>query len=177
MNFTEKTIDSQLIFEGKVIRVKKDTVLLPDGREAGREIVGHPGGVAVIAITDDKNVVMVRQYRVAAQQVLLEVPAGKLEYGEDPKECGVRELEEETGYKAENITHLGEYFATPGYCEEKINIYMATGLTKTSQNLDDGEFLEVCKMPLDKLYDMVINNEIYDMKTAVAVLKAKQILK
>lgn len=175
MDFTEKTLHSELIYDGKIIRVKKDTVSLPDGKQATRELVGHPGGVGVIAVTEQREVLMVRQYRIAAREMMLEIPAGKLEYGEDPKACGIRELEEETGYQAASITYLGQYYATPGYCEEKISLYMAAGLTKTKQNLDDGEFLAVEKIPLDTLYQMVMRNEINDMKTAVAVLKAKEL--
>ena len=107
---------------------------------------------------------------------MLEIPAGKMEYGEDPLECGARELIEETGYKAEEFTHLGEYYATPGYCEEKLNIFLARKLTFVGQNLDDGEFLNVSKYSLDELYQMVMDNKIYDAKTAVAILKAKAIL-
>jgi ADP-ribose pyrophosphatase len=173
MDFTETPIGTEHIFEGRVIKVRRDTVRLPDGNTATRELVGHPGGVAVAAVTDSRKMLMVRQYRIAAKEMMLEVPAGKLEYGENPLECGVRELEEETGYKAEHVEHLGEYYATPGYCEEKINIYMATGLKKTEQNLDDGEFLTVEQIDIDELYNMVMNNEIDDMKTAVAILKVK----
>ncbi len=173
MDFTEKTVAVKEIYDGKVVKVRVEDILLPDGRPAKRELIGHSGGVGVIAVTEDGLVPTVTQYRIAARSLMLEIPAGKLEYGEDPLECGLRELEEETGYKAEKVVHLGEYYATPGYCEEKINIYLATGLSKTEQNLDDGEFLKVEHIPLDKLYDMAMNNEIHDMKTALAIMKAK----
>lgn len=173
MDFTEVTIGTEEIFDGRIINVRRDTVRLPDGNTATRELIAHPGGVAMAAVTDDGKMLMVRQYRIAAKKMMLEVPAGKLEYGEDPLECSVRELEEETGYQAANVVHLGEYYATPGYCEERINIYLATGLTKTQQHLDEGEFLSVEEMDIDELYEMVMNNQIDDMKTAVAILKAK----
>ena len=112
----------------------------------------------------------------SAKSEMLEIPAGKMEYGEDPLECGARELIEETGYKAEEFTHLGEYYATPGYCEEKLNIFLARKLTFVGQNLDDGEFLNVSKYSLDELYQKVMDNKIYDAKTAIAKLKAKSIL-
>ncbi|MCI8979141.1 MAG: NUDIX hydrolase, partial [Clostridia bacterium] len=126
----------------------------------------------IIAVDNDGQVFMVSQYRIAARSIMLEIPAGKLEYGEDPLECGKRELIEETGYSAEEFIHLGEYFATPGYCEEKLNIYLARGLKFVGQKLDDGEFLNVKKYSLDELYQMVMDNKIYDAKTAIAILKA-----
>ena len=176
MDFTEKTTGVTEIYDGKIIKVRVEDILRPDGKPAKRELIGHPGGVGIIAVTDDGLVPTVTQYRIAARSMMLEIPAGKMEYGEDPLKCGIRELEEETGYKAEKVVHLGEYYATPGYCEEKINIYLATGLSKTNQHLDDGEFLTVEHIPLDKLYEMAMNNEIHDMKTALAIMKAKAII-
>lgn len=176
MNFEEKTISSELIYNGKIINVRKDTVQLPNGKTALRELIAHPGGVGVIAVDENKDVFMVTQYRIAAKSDMLEIPAGKMEYGEDPLECGSRELIEETGYKAKNFIHLGEYYATPGYCEEKLNIYLAQDLEFVGQNLDEGEFLNVKKYSLDELYKMVMDNKIYDAKTAIAILKAKAIL-
>lgn len=176
MNFEEKTISSEPIYNGKIINVRKDTVQLPNGKTALRELIAHPGGVGVIAVDENKDVFMVTQYRIAAKSDMLEIPAGKMEYGEDPLECGSRELIEETGYKAKNFIHLGEYYATPGYCEEKLNIYLAQDLEFVGQNLDEGEFLNVKKYSLDELYQMVMDNKIYDAKTAIAILKAKAIL-
>lgn len=176
MDFTEKTVGTKNIFDGRVIKVRVEDVILPNGKKSTRELIAHPGGVGIIAVTPEKEVLTVTQYRIAFRKMLLEIPAGKLEYGENPLECGIRELEEETGYAAGNVRHLGEYYPTPGYCEEKINIYMATDLIKKQQNLDDGEFLTVKKIPLDELYEMVMNNEIHDAKTAIAILKAKAIL-
>lgn len=176
MDLTEKPIDTERIFEGRVINVRVDKVELPDGRTASREIVEHHGGVGIIPITDDGEVLMVSQYRTAAKTMMLEIPAGKLEKGEDPLECGKRELIEETGYSGSEFIPLGAYYATPGYCEEKLTIYLARGLEWQGQHLDDGEFLNVKKYSLDELFNMVMNNEIYDCKTAIAILKAKQIL-
>ncbi len=176
MNFEEKTISSEQIYDGKVIRVRVEKVELPDGTISERELIGHSGGVGVIAVTEDREVLMVSQYRIAAKSMLLEIPAGKLEYGEDPPDCGRRELTEETGYRAEKLTFLGCYYATPGYCEEKLHIYLARGLKFVGQKLDEGEFLNVKKYSLDELYQMVMNNEIHDAKTAVAILKAKAVL-
>ena len=176
MEFEEKTLSTEPIFDGRVIKVRVEKVELPDGRTSSRELIAHPGGVGVIAVTDDRQVFMVTQYRIAARSMMLEIPAGKLEYGENLLECGKRELIEETGYKAEEFTHLGAYYATPGYCEEVLNIYLARGLSFVGQHLDEGEFLNVKKYDLDALYDMVMNNEIHDAKTAIAILKAKAVL-
>lgn len=176
MNFSEKTIDSKQIYKGRIINVKIDTVVLPDGSRASRELVEHPGGVGIIAVDENRDVLMVEQFRKPFEQMVLEVPAGKLDAGEEPLECGKRELKEETGCTAEEYTYLGTYYATPGFCSEKLSIYLATKLHQARQQLDDGEFLEVRKMSLDTLYDMVMNNEIHDAKTAIAILKTKQIL-
>ncbi len=175
--FEEKVLDTERIFDGKVIKVRVDDVELPNGRTSKREIVEHHGGVGVIAVTPERDVFMVSQYRIAAKSMMLEIPAGKLEPDEnDTLAAGKRELEEETGYTAKSIVPLGEYYATPGYCEEKLTIYLATDLEYVGQHLDEGEFLNVSKYPLDRLYDMVMNNEIHDCKTAIAILKAKALL-
>ncbi len=177
MDFTEKTLSSRKIFDGRVVKLKIDTVELPDGNEAEREIIEHPGGVCVLAVDDENNVLMVRQYRNGAEDVLLELPAGKLEVGEDHFECGKRELEEETGMVAEHYEYLGFFYPTPAYCQERIHMYFACGLNPSCQKLDEGEFLEVIKIPYSKLYEMALNNEIYDGKTVIAILKAKSYIK
>lgn len=176
MDYTEKTLSTDQIYNGRIINVRVEKVELPDGRISSRELVGHFGGVGIIAVDENREVFMVSQYRIAARSIMLEIPAGKLEKGEDPLECGKRELIEETGYRAKDFVHLGEYYATPGYCEEKLNIYLAQGLEFVGQHLDDGEFLKVEKYSLDDLYSMVMENKIYDAKTAIAILKAKAIL-
>jgi len=176
MDYTEKTISSTPIYDGRVVKVRVEDVEMPDGTLAKRELIAHSGGVGVIAVNDNREVYMVNQYRIAARSMMLEIPAGKLEYGEDPLEAGKRELIEETGYEANKFVHLGEYYATPGYCEEKLNIYLATELEFVGQNLDEGEFLDVKTYSLDELYEMVMDNKIYDAKTAIAILKAKAIL-
>ncbi len=177
MDFEEKIIGTKKIYDGKVITVRVDDVELPNGRTSKREIVEHHGGVGIIAVTPEREVFMVSQYRLAAKSMMLEIPAGKLEASDtDTMSAGLRELEEETGYTAKKIEPLGVYYATPGYCEEKLTIYLATELEFVGQHLDEGEFLNVKRYPLDKLYDMVMNNEIHDCKTAIAILKAKAIL-
>ena len=172
----EKKLTSKQIFDGKVVKLFVDTVELPDGREAIREIVRHPGAVCVIPVTNDGEVIMVKQYRYAFEQIMLEIPAGKLEPGEDPLEAVKRELEEESGVVANNIEYMGEIFTTVAIFDEKIHAYLATDLVFNNAHPDDDEFLEVEKIPLKTLVDMVMNGEIKDSKTQICILKAHKLL-
>ncbi len=176
MDFTEKTISTREIYNGRIIHVTEDTVLLPDGKTAGRELVLHNGGVGVIAVDENGDVLIVEQYRKPYDEVIPEIPAGKLEPGEDPLSAGKRELSEETGYTAEEFVHIGNYYPTPGYCSEIIHLYLATNLSYTGQHLDPEEFVEVKRIPLAVLVDMVMDNKICDAKTAIAILKADKII-
>ncbi len=176
MELFEKKLSSRQVFDGVVVKLFVDEVELPDGKKSVREIVRHPGAVCVVPVTDENEVIMVRQFRYAFGEVLLEIPAGKLEPGEDPLKAALRELEEETGTVAENIEHIGELYTTVAIFDEKIQMYLATGLTYKSAHPDDGEFLEVEKIPLDTLIEMVMNGEIKDSKTQIALLKAQKIL-
>ena len=177
MDVKEKIISTKDIFHGRIFDVKVHDVTLPDGEAAKREVVLHHGGVGVIAVTPEREVFMVSQYRIAADEMMLEIPAGKLEKDEtDPYAAAMRELEEETGYRTDKLIPLGTYYATPGYCSEMLTIYLANELTYVGQHLDEDEFLSLTKIPLDTLYEMVMNNEIRDCKTAIAILKAKAIL-
>ena len=176
MDLIEKTISTKEIFDGRVVKLRVDTVTLPNEREQTREVVEHPGGVGIIALDDENNVLMVRQFLAGAKDVLLEIPAGKLEYGENPEECGKRELLEETGCRAQVFCHLAKFYVTPAYCEEIINVYYAKELVLENQHLDDDEFLNIEKIPFDTLYDMVISGEIVDAKTVIAVLKLRALL-
>lgn len=177
MDFYEKTVSTNRIYEGKVINFKVDTVLLPGGHTSLRELVEHPGGVAVVAVDSNDNVIMVEQFRKPYDKMILEIPAGKMEKGEDPKACGMRELEEETGMKASNFEFLGECYPSVGYTNEIIRIFLATGLQESKQNLDEDEFLNVRRIPIKKLMDMIMNNEIADAKTVIGILKASIKLK
>ncbi len=176
MDFTEKTVSTREIYKGRIVHLVEDTVLLPNGKTAGRELVLHNGGVGVIAVDEDKNVLMVRQFRKPYDEVVLEIPAGKLEKGEEPLPAGMRELSEETGYEAKEYTFLGKFYPTPGYCSEIIHLYLARKLSFVGQHLDPDEFVEAEKIPLEKLVQMVMDNQIPDGKTAIAILKADKII-
>ena len=173
MQLEEKTLSSETIYNGRVVHLVKDKVLLPNGKEAVREMVKHPGGVCVLAITDNNNVVMVKQFRYAQKTVLLEIPAGKLEYGEDPRTCGIRELKEETGYEADSFEFFTKMIPTGAYVGEVIHIFIAQGLRKTGQKLDEDEFLEVLEIPFVEAVKMALDGEIPDAKTQIALLKAQ----
>ncbi len=176
MEYTEKKISSNDIFKGRIVHLHVDEVELIDGSKAIREIIEHDGGVTVIPVDENGDVYCVRQFRYGFGKSIIETPAGKLEKGEDPLECAVRELSEETGFSAEEYIYLGEFYPSPGYCHEKLYAYLALGLKKGNAHLDEGEYLDVIKYPLDSLVEMVMNNELCDAKTIIAILKAKMYL-
>lgn len=176
MDYTEEKISCEDKYRGRIIYVHSDQVRLSDGAVARREIVEHSGGVAIIPVEEDGTVYCVRQYRYAVGDHVLEVPAGKLNQGEEPFSCAVRELSEETGLTADEYTFLGMFYPSPGYCREKLYIYLATGLHQGKAHLDQGEFLDVEKIPLSKLTDMAMSGELCDAKTIIAVLKAAKLL-
>ena len=173
----EKTISSKLIFDGKVIHLHVDDILLPNGNTSIREYCTHNGAVCVIPITSEGDVICVRQYRYAVGKPLLEIPAGKLDsIEENPDDAVRRELKEETGAVSDKITFLGVYYGSPAILSEKIYMYLAENLSFGDCDPDDDEFLEVIKIPLDELVEMVLNGEIEDGKTQSAVLRAKAII-
>ena len=176
MNMEEIKIQSRPIFGGRVFRVQEDTVRLSDGTTALREVVQHNGGSCVAAVTENKELLMVRQFRYGAGKVLWELPAGKLEVGEDPLVCAMRELEEETGYRTEQLHSLGCMHPTPAYCGEVIYMYYTTRLIPSAQHLDEGEFLQVEAVPFDRVLAMIMDGQITDAKTVIAILKLKEIL-
>ena len=176
MHLEEKTISVEKIYDGKIIEVTREKVMLENKSETYREVVHHSGGVCVLPLNSKGEVLFVRQFRYPFKEILLEIPAGKRENDEDPKECGVRELREEVGAEAKNITFLGKLYPTVAYNTEIIYMYMAQDLSFVKQNLDDDEFLDIVKIPLSKAYDMVINDEIPDAKTQIAILKAWSML-
>ncbi len=172
MNLEEKQLKKNYLYKGKIINLRCDDALIPNGTTALREVVEHPGGVCVAALTDQNELLTVRQYRYPYSEVILEIPAGKRDSKtEDPLACGIRELREETGAVAQNIFPLGKVYPTPGYCSEIIWIYGATGITFAEQDLDEDEFLSVEKVPFEKALEMVMSGEIKDAKTQIAILK------
>jgi len=171
MELFEKTLQETTIYDGKIIHVHVDDVELPNGKTAIREIVEHSGGVCVAALSDRDTLQFVRQYRYPYHKVLLELPAGKLEKGEEPLDAGLRELEEECGLVADKVISLGCVYPTVAYCSEIIHLFLATGLHKTHQHFDEDEFLETEEIALSDAVQMVMDNEISDSKTVAAVLK------
>ena len=169
MDMIERTLKKNYVYQGKIISVRCDDALLPDGNPCKREIVEHSGGACVLYIENDA-VLLVKQYRYAYGELLYEIPAGKLEKGEDPCVAALRELEEEAGIKAENAELLFIDYPTPGYTNEKIYIYEAKNGVKTKQNLDEGEFLTAEFVPLAKAKQMLKTGEIKDGKTVIALL-------
>ncbi|MBR4116887.1 MAG: NUDIX hydrolase [Clostridia bacterium] len=176
MNLTEKQLEKNYIYKGRILNLRNDTALLPNGKTANREIVEHNGGVCVAALTDENELIFVKQFRYPYMEEILELPAGKRDSkDEDPLACGIRELREETGATAEKIIPLGELYPTPGYCEEIIWLYLATGLSYGEQDTDEDEFLSVYKIPLKKAVEMVMSGEIKDAKTQTLVLKVNEL--
>ncbi len=174
----ERCLSSELIFDGCVVHLYVDRVELPDGNSSIREYVKHIGAVAVLPLTDQNEVICVRQYRYAHRCLLTEIPAGKLDRAdEDHVEAALRELREETGATCKSLTHLGLFRSTPAILDEKIDLYLAEGLTFGETDLDEDEFLEVEKIPLSELVEQVMNGEITDGKTQVAILKVNEILR
>lgn len=178
MDLKETMVSSQTIFEGKIIKVTLDQARLPDGTLASREVVYHPGGVAVLALDEDNTVYLVKQYRYPIQQLLLELPAGKLDHGTEENVLlgAQRELSEETGLEAAQWTYLGYTLASPGFCDEALHMYLARGLTRKRQHLDEDEFLDVVTMPFGQLVEQVMDGTITDGKTVSTTLKVKVLL-
>lgn len=177
MHLFEEMISSETLYNGRVIDLKKDTVLLENGTSATREVVVHSGGVCVIPVMENNDLLFVKQFRYPFSEVLLELPAGKLNKGEDHYECGKRELLEETGAVPDEYTYLGLVYPTTAYLTEKIYLYIAKGLHFSEQKLDDDEFLDVVSIPLEKAFEMVMNDEIRDSKTQIGILKSYYLLK
>ena len=172
MTFEEKTLKSEKIYEGAIINLRRDKVTVQGGTSY-REIIEHNGGAVIAALTEDKKLVMVRQYRKPADKVMLEVPAGKIDPGEKPLEAAVRELKEETGYTAEKVEFLTQFYPSVGYSEEVLYLYLCTGLTPGETNFDENEAIDIEEVELDRLFKMVMSGEIDDAKTLIAILMVK----
>nr|WP_238941786.1 NUDIX hydrolase [Bacillus sp. REN10] len=170
-NFEEKTIHIEQIFEGRIIRLQVDDIVLPDGKMGKREIIKHPGAVAVLALTAEGKIILVEQYRKALERSIIEIPAGKLEAKEEPEVCARRELEEETGYACESMTLLQSFYTSPGFADELVHVFIAKGLVKkeNARSLDEDEFVEVMEVTLTEAEQLIKEQRIFDAKTVYAI--------
>ncbi|TQR21057.1 NUDIX domain-containing protein [Psychrobacillus vulpis] len=177
--FEEKTIQSELKYKGRIITLLVDEVLLPNGKKGNREIIKHPGAVAVIAITEDRKIILVEQYRKALERSIVEIPAGKIEPNERPEITALRELEEETGYTTETLQYIQSFATSPGFADEIIHLYLAENIVKLEEkaDLDEDEFVELMHVTLQEMDTMITNKEVYDAKTAFAYHWLKDYLK
>ncbi|WP_207744145.1 NUDIX hydrolase [Romboutsia sp. 1001713B170131_170501_G6] len=176
MVIEEKTISSDKIYTGKTISLKVDTVETINQGYQKREIVEHPGAVGILALNENNEIVLIKQFRKPIEKVIWEIPAGKLEPGETPKECAQRELKEETGYDASNLKLIHKFYTSAGFSNQKIYIYLATDITVGERNLNDDEDIEVHTISLEEAYNMVIQNEIEDAKTSIGILIARELI-
>lgn len=169
--FAEKTLKTKEIFDGRIISLQVDDVELPNGKTSKREIVKHPGAVAIIALTDDNEILFVKQYRKPLERSLIEIPAGRIEPNEDPKITAIRELEEETGYTTEDVSYVTSFYTSPGFADEIIHIYYSNQLTRLSEKVqgDEDEFVELYTLTIEEANEKLRNKEIYDAKTVYAL--------
>jgi ADP-ribose pyrophosphatase len=176
MDFFEKQIETKILYEGIIVNIRRDVAEMQNGVRVPREVVEHPGGVGIVPVTQDNKVLMVRQYRYPMEEELLEIPAGKLGEGEDPFECAVRELSEETGCTAGKYVDLGAIYPSPGFCRETLYLYLALDLQYGEMHLDENEFLSVEAVCIDELIDQIMANELPDAKSIIGIMKAKKYL-
>lgn len=177
MQFYENTIDSRLIYSGKILNLRLDKVKLPNGKTSSREIVEHPGAVAVVALNEKKEVLMVKQFRKPVEEELLEIPAGKLEKGERPEICAQRELMEETGFFAGSLRYITAFYTSPGFSSEKMYLYLARDLENKKKLADEDEFIELKVIPIEQALKKIYHGEIKDAKTISGLLLVYNILK
>ena len=171
MDLTEHRLSRETIYEGKILHIYRDDVLLPNGRKSVREFADHPGGVAIVALDENDNILTVKQYRYVFSRVLEEIPAGKLERGEDPREAALRELKEETGATPAQMLDLGKLLVSPGCYSEVLHLYLAEGLAFGAQHPDEDEFLELCRTPFSEMLARAMRGDIEDAKTVCGILK------
>lgn len=169
MEMKEKKIDGEVLYAGRVVRLERDRVLCPNGRESVREVVRHNGGAAILCLNAQEEVLLIRQFRYPYNEILLEIPAGKLEKNEDPYTAAVRELEEETGNRAAGLDYLGKIYPTCGYSSEIIYLYLAKDYVFTETSFDEDECIEACFVPLSRVKEMILSGEIKDAKTICAL--------
>jgi ADP-ribose pyrophosphatase len=176
MDFFEKQISTSTVYKGRIVNIRNDIAEIKNGKQVYREVVEHPGGVAIVPVNEHGQVLMVRQFRYPMEEELLEIPAGKLEPGEDPYDCAVRELSEETGCTAGRLISLGAIYPSPGFSREILYIYLALDLQCGEMHLDEDEFLSVEPVPLDNVVNLIMRNELPDGKTIIGIMKAKRFL-
>lgn len=176
MNYEEKTMKSERVYEGKIVNLRIDTVELPDKKYSKREIVEHPGSVGIIPITDDGHIILVKQFRKPVEKSLLEIPAGKIEINEEPKETAFRELYEETGFVASELEYLFEFYTSPGFSNEKMYLFVAKELVEGEAKPDGDEYIDVLKVKIEDSIKMILRGEIVDSKTIIGILYAQQYL-
>lgn len=174
MSCEEKTMKSDKIYEGKIVNLRIDTVELPDKKYSKREIVEHPGSVGIIPITEDGSIILVEQFRKPVEKNLLEIPAGKIEINEEPKETALRELVEETGFIANKMEYIYEFYTSPGFSTEKIYLFLATELELGNKKPGENEYIETKKVKFEDLKSMISRGEIYDSKTIVGIFLAEK---
>ncbi|NLX62863.1 MAG: NUDIX hydrolase [Tissierellia bacterium] len=177
MGFEEKTMKSERIYEGKIVNLRIDTVELPGKKYSKREIVEHPGAVGIVPITEDGKIILVRQFRKAVEKPLLEIPAGKIEINEEPKETALRELFEETGFYSNKMEYIIEFYTSPGFSNEKVYLFLATELEKREAEPNDDELIEIEMYDIKDLVEMVNRGEINDSKTIIGILLAEKYIK
>jgi len=177
MDLTEKTLESKRVFEGRLVNLRVDTVELPNGRTTTREVVEHKGAVAIVPMLDHEKIVLVRQFRQPAGAVLLEIPAGTLDKGEDPADCARRELVEEIGYFPEKLTEMFHSYLAPGYSTEMLHTFLAEDLRKARENRDLDEFIEIVPVNLRDAVEMINTGEIMDAKSICGILLASRLFK
>lgn len=176
-DLTEKVLRSNIIYRGRILNLRVDTVELPDGRTAKREIVEHAGAVIIVPLKQDGQLLLVRQYRSATGRTALELPAGNIEPGEELESAALRELQEETGYKAKELVRLCSFFSTPGFSDEELHLFFASGLTLLNQNLDEDEFVEVLTVPWENAIQMIWSGEICDAASVAGILAVDSYMK
>lgn len=177
MIYEEKTVARKHIYTGNIIEIESLDVALPNGKQANRDIVRHPGASVIIPVNEAGELYLVKQFRKPIEKTSLEIPAGKLDNGENPEICAVRELKEETGLTAENMKYIISIHSTPGFSDEILHMFLATGLKEGESNADEDEFISTRKIHIKKLMEMVLNNEITDAKTIIGILLADKIIK
>lgn len=168
-DYSEKTLTAETIFDGKVIKVEVANVELANGKTATREIVRHKGAVGILAVSEEDKIILVKQYRKALEQTIIEIPAGKLEIEENPEDCAIRELKEETGYTASNIDFIHKFYTSPGFANELIYLFEARNIIKGDASPDEDEFVEILELSIDEVNNLIANGQIVDAKTLVAI--------